>query len=151
MLFWTNTCSLSLACKFVSLCSYLQSRNSEKRKCGLRLDYFYFYFVKKKCKSNPPGEPREHRLGEVLQGKSKPKLNIILSYLIVLFVRVQVSIIQTPFFQNGSLHNNNYLGAKKDLISKFLNWKFSNFLKFLFQSFLVLFNTNLWCLGLTID
>ena len=28
----------------------------------------------------PLGEPREHRLGEVLQGRSKLKFNIILSF-----------------------------------------------------------------------
>ena len=27
-----------------------------------------------------PGEPREHRVGEVLQGRSKTKFNIILSF-----------------------------------------------------------------------
>ena len=32
----------------------------------------------------PPGEPQEHRLGEVLQGRSKSKFNIIFSYMIVL-------------------------------------------------------------------
>ena len=32
-----------------------------------------------------PGEPREHRLGEVLQGRLKSKFIIILSCLIVLF------------------------------------------------------------------
>ena len=36
------------------------------------------------CKTQPPGEPREHHQGEVLQGSSKSKFNIILSYLIVL-------------------------------------------------------------------
>ena len=36
------------------------------------------------CKSQPPGKPREHHQGEVLQGSSKSKFNIILSYLIVL-------------------------------------------------------------------
>ena len=38
VLFWTNICSLSLACKFVSLCTYLQFRNSEKQKHGLKSD-----------------------------------------------------------------------------------------------------------------
>ena len=42
-----------------------------------------------------PGEDREYHLGEVLQGRSKSKFNIILSYSIVLFLLVQVFIIQT--------------------------------------------------------
>ena len=56
-----------------------------------------------------PGEPREHHLGEVLQGRSKSKFNIILSNLIVLFFWVQVSIIKTIYkfkkvlFQNSLL------------------------------------------------
>ena len=33
----------------------------------------------------PAGEPREHHLGEVLQGRTKSKLNIIFSYLSVRF------------------------------------------------------------------
>ena len=40
-----------------------------------------------------PGEPREHHLGELLQGRSKSKFNIIPSYL-VLYLWVQGSIIQ---------------------------------------------------------
>ena len=35
---------------------------------------------KKEIQLQPPGEPREHRLGEVLQGRSKSKFNIILSF-----------------------------------------------------------------------
>ena len=42
----------------------------------------------------PPGEPREHHLGKVLQERSKSKFNIILFYNSV-FWGVQVSIIQT--------------------------------------------------------
>ena len=44
--------------------------------------------------NQPPGEPRKHHLGEVLQGRSKSKFNITLSYSIV-FWGVQGSIIQT--------------------------------------------------------
>ena len=42
-----------------------------------------------------PGEPREHHLDEALLGRSKSKFNIALSYPIVLFFLVQISIIQT--------------------------------------------------------
>ena len=41
------------ACKFVSLCTYIQSRNSEKRKCGLRSDSAYI---------KPSGSPAFLRL-----------------------------------------------------------------------------------------
>ena len=37
-------------------------------------------FRKKVIQLQPPGEPREHRIGEVLQGRSKYKFNIILSF-----------------------------------------------------------------------
>ena len=57
----------------------------------LPIVFIYFYFVKKYIQ--PPAEHREHRLSEVLQGRSKSKFNIILSYLIVLFFWVQVCII----------------------------------------------------------
>ena len=40
---------------------------------------------KKKIVIQSPGEPREHRLGKVLQGRLKSIITIILSYLIVLF------------------------------------------------------------------
>ena len=36
-------------------------------------------FRKKEIQHQPPGEPRAHRLGEVLQGWSKSKFNVILS------------------------------------------------------------------------
>jgi len=53
-----------------------------------------------------PGEPREHHIGEVLQGRSKSKFNIPSSYSIVLF------------FSLG-FHNQNYSEIKeKDLIPK---------------------------------
>ena len=38
-----------------------------------------YKFRKKEIQLQSPGEPREHRLGEVLQGRSKSKFNIILS------------------------------------------------------------------------
>ena len=54
-----------------------------------------YNFLNQDIQIQPPGEHRERRLGEVLQGRSKSKFNIILSYLIVLFFLVQVSIIKT--------------------------------------------------------
>ena len=36
----------------------------------------------------PLGEPREHRLGEVLQGRSKLKFNIILSFFFWIYLQV---------------------------------------------------------------
>ena len=53
-----------------------------------------YKYGKKEIQLQPPGEPREHRLGEVLNGRSKSKFNITLSYSIVLLFLVQVSIIQ---------------------------------------------------------
>ena len=41
---------------------------------------FIYKFRKKEIQIQPPGEPREHRLGEVLQGRWKSKCNIILSF-----------------------------------------------------------------------
>ena len=38
----------------------------------------------------PPGEPGEHRLGEVLQERSKSKFNIILSYSFIVFVYLRI-------------------------------------------------------------
>ena len=66
-----------------------------------------------KFQSLPPGEPREHHLGEVLQVRSKSKFNITLSYSIVLF------------FSSG-FHNPNYLEIQMNLISKFLAPNFEN-------------------------
>ena len=59
-----------------------------------------------KFQNQPPGEPREHHLGEVLQGRSKSKFYITLSYLIVLFV----------FWVQG--HIPNYLEMKKILFQR---------------------------------
>ena len=69
---------------------------------------FLYKFRKKEIQLKPQGEPREHHLGEVLQGRSKFKFNITLSYLIVLF-----------FFSSG-FHSQSYLEIKEYLISKFL-------------------------------
>ena len=41
---------------------------------------FIYNFCKKEIEIQPPGDPLEHRLGKVLQGKNKSKLNIILSF-----------------------------------------------------------------------
>ena len=47
---------------------------------SVNLPLVYIYkFRKKETKIQPPGEPREHRLGEALQGTSKSKFYIILS------------------------------------------------------------------------
>ena len=43
---------------------------------------FTYKFRKKEIQLQPPEEPREHRLGEVLQGRSKSKFNIILSFVL---------------------------------------------------------------------
>ena len=49
-----------------------------------------FVFIYKFCQLQPPGEPREYRLGEVLQGraKSKVKLNLPLVFISSLFIQV---------------------------------------------------------------
>ena len=60
---------------------------------------FKCHFDFDKFQSQPPGEPREHHLGEVVQGRSKSKFNIKLSYSIV-------------FFSSG-FHNPNYLKIQK--------------------------------------
>ena len=44
-----------------------------------------FLFCTKEISIKQPGELQEHHIGEVLQGRSKSKFNIISSYLIVLF------------------------------------------------------------------
>ena len=41
---------------------------------------FIYKFRLKEIQLQPPGEPREYRLGEVLQGMSKSKFNIILFF-----------------------------------------------------------------------
>ena len=41
---------------------------------------YLFLICKKKKKIQPPGEPRKHRLGDVLKRRSNYKFNIILSY-----------------------------------------------------------------------
>ena len=73
---------------------------------------YLFLFCKKK------NQPREHRLGEAIQGRSKSKFNIILSYLIVMFF----------------LGNQKYLEIKKDIISKFLAQLIQNILIGNFQT-----------------
>ena len=45
-------------------------------------DIYTYKFRMKEIQLQPSGEPREHRLGEVLQGWSKSKFNIILSFLL---------------------------------------------------------------------
>ena len=67
-------------------------------------------------------KPREHRLGEVLQGRSKSKFYVIISYWIV--IGVQVYIIKTIWTKNLKIPCSND--------PKYLNWKLSNFLNFLF-------------------
>ena len=61
-------------------------------KIVMSCDFYFNIFAIKNLSLNPPEEPREHHLGEVLQGRSKSKFNIIyiVSYLIALFFRVQV-------------------------------------------------------------
>ena len=41
---------------------------------------YIYKFRKNVIQLQPPGEPREHRLGKALQGRSKSKFNIILSF-----------------------------------------------------------------------
>ena len=65
-------------------------------------------------KNQPPGEPQEHHLGEVLQGRSKSNFNVILSYSIVLYFLGQVSNI---LFQSSGSN-----------VPKYFNWKLLNFL-----------------------
>ena len=43
--------------------------------------YLYTSFVE--VQLQPPGEPREHRQGEVLRGRSKSKFNVILSLVFI--------------------------------------------------------------------
>ena len=47
---------------------------------NLPIVLYMYKFRKKEIQLKPPEEPREHRLGEVLQGRSKSKFNIILSF-----------------------------------------------------------------------
>ena len=61
-----------------------------------------------------PGEPREHHLGEVLQGRSKSKFHIIL--------------FDSSVFLGSGFHNSNYIRNEKE---KYFNSKLSNFQKFL--------------------
>ena len=46
---------------------------------------FIFKLHFDKLQNPPPGEPREHHLGVILQERSKSKLNITVFYSIVLF------------------------------------------------------------------
>ena len=46
----------------------------------MELLVFIHNLCKKENQLQPPGEPREHRLGEVLQGRSKSNFNIILHF-----------------------------------------------------------------------
>ena len=39
--------------------------------------YLHTSLLRKKIQLQPPGEPREHRLGEVLKGRSKSKFDIL--------------------------------------------------------------------------
>ena len=57
--------------------------NSVSRVIIKRINIFlHTYIFTEKNLIQSPGEPREHRLGEVLQGSSKSKFNIILSYFV---------------------------------------------------------------------
>ena len=96
--------------------SKLNISNHHNFSVNLPIVFIFFYFVKK-VPIQPPGEPREHHLGEVLQGRSRSKFNIILYYLIW----------KLCFFGSG-FNNPNYLVIKKDLISKLLDSMIQNIL-----------------------
>ena len=55
------------------------------------------FIRKKEIQLQPPGEPRDHRLGEVLQGRSKSKFYIILSFFLKIFLYLSSGVIFHKF------------------------------------------------------
>ena len=117
---------------------------------------FIYKFRKKEIQLQPPGEPREHRLGQVLQGRSKSKFNIILSFIISIFLsssgilinfkptiweprehrlgevlqgrsKSKLNIILPYSIFLSGFHNPNYFEIKKFLARMFQNISIGNF------------------------
>ena len=106
----------------------------------MELLVFIHNLCKKENQLQPPGEPREHRLGEVLQGRSKSNFNIILSFFLQIFLRYLSS--SVIFFQFRFPKSKLFRNKRSDLkipgsnVPKYLNCKLSNLLKSCFLSLL---------------
>ena len=90
---------------------------------GIYLQFAYWYI-----ENQPPGKPREHHLGKVLQGRSKKK-NLISYYLTWKFC-----------FLVSGFHNPNYLDMKKIISNVWLlNFKMSQLETFKLPEVLVFY------------
>ena len=124
---WINSLNIDPSGHFV-FCENLCSSNSFFhlfRKVEIQIFLFIFnssVILIDKFHNRPPGEPREHHLVEVLQGRSKFKINTTLSYWTALL----------PWSKLSRNKKKSYFKIPSFNVSKYPNSKLSNFLKFFY-------------------